>query len=107
MVEDELDELREERSSCASRATKKILGNRSRRGSSAAEQNHASAASLIFGDEETKDCMEHAHAVARDLLARQKTRTNKFNKGVFGLCDKRATCLEQLEEEKNHNCKHY
>jgi len=93
-VEDELDKLHEERSSYALCATKKILGNRNRRGSSAAEQNHASVVSLIFGDKETKDCMEHVHVMIRDLFTRQKMHTNKFNKGMFGSWNKRAKCLE-------------
>ena len=36
----------------------------------------------------------------------KNTRTKKFNKGLFGLCNKRATYLEQLEEGKIYTCKH-
>ena len=89
-----------ERSSCALHETKKIPGDSNRRGSSAAEQNHSSVVSLFFGDKETKDCMEHVNVIIRYLFTRQKTHTNKFNKGLFGLCNKRATCLEKLEEGK-------
>ena len=96
-----------ERSSCALHETKKIPGDSNRRGSSAAEQNHSSVVSLFFGDKETKDCMEHVHVIIRYLFTRQKTHTNKFNKGLFGLCNERAMCLEQLEERKISNCKHY
>ena len=106
-VEEQLDKFYGERSTYALYKTRQIPGNRNRRGSSAAEQNHSSVISLFFGDKETKDYMEHIHVMIRDLFTRQKIHTNKFNEGIFGLTNKRAIYLEQLEEENNSSLKHY
>ena len=67
-AEDALMNFYEERGTYAIYMTNRIPGNRGRRGSSAAEQNHASVVSLLFGDKETKDYMEHVHVMIRDLF---------------------------------------
>ena len=96
-VEIELQKFYDQRHSYAKYLVQQIPGNRNRRGSSCAEQNHSSVSSLVFGDKEHKDYMEHAHVMIRDLFNRQKIHTNKFNQALFGLTNKRNVKKEAIE----------
>ena len=102
----ELDKFYDERQSYAKYLVKQIPGNRNRRGSSCAEQNHSSVSSLMYNDKENKDYMEHAHVMIRDLFNRQKMHTNKFNRELYGLTNKRNIKCEYIESNKT-NTKHY
>ena len=96
-IEDELNKFYDQRHSYATYLVQQIPGNRNRRGSSCAEQNHSSISSLVFGDKEHKDYMEHAHVMIRDLFNRQRIHTNKFNQALFGLTNKRNVKKEAIE----------
>ena len=69
-IKSKLQKCYDQRHSYAKYLAQQIPCNRNRRGSSCAEQNHSSVTSLVFGDKEHKDYMEHAHVIIRDLFNR-------------------------------------
>ena len=96
-----LEKFYQERETYALYLIKQIPGNRDRRGSVAAEQNHASVISLCYGDKESKHYMEHAHVMIRDLITRQKNHINKTNKALYGLTNNSIIDMQKIEENKN------
>ena len=102
-VEEELEKFYNQRHYYANYIIKNIPGNRGRKGSVAAEQNHSSIASLIFTDKNNKNYFEHVHVMIRDLFVRQKKQSNEFNSLLFGLTNKRNIVMEQIESNKKQS----
>ena len=96
-----LETIAKEKEFYASFMTRKLPGNKYRRGSVTAEQNHASVRASVYGDKDTNDYMEHMHVMIRDLFSRQKKHINDFNKLLFGLTNNKNNYLEQLNQNSS------
>ena len=95
-AEEVLDKIASEKEYYVRYMTRKIPGNRYRRGSVASEQNHASVRALVFGDDNNQRYMEHMHVMIRDLFTRQKRHINDFNKDIWGMINERNIHLAQI-----------